>query len=371
MNAASRLAFFLPSLAGGGAERVVLNLARGFAERGHFVDLVLATKTGPFLDDVPDSLRLVSLDRKRIAMSIPSLVSYLSRAKPKALISSMTHCNVAAIAASMLCRHSTSIIVTEHVAMNESQVNPGSRTERLLPPLARLLYPKVQAIVAVSHGVAEQLESNLGLPKEKISVVYNPIVGDALHEKANEPLGHSWFAAGEPPVIVAAGRLSTQKNFAMLVTALSFVRRRRAVRLLILGEGEKRSELQTQVDSLGLSSDVDMIGFVQNPYKYMRGAKVFVLSSLYEGFANVIVEAMACGTPVISTDCPSGPSEILDGGRWGRLVPVGDAAAMATAIEASLDESVHPDVRRRSEDFTIEKSVDAYSLVIDGALGHA
>lgn len=366
-----RLAFFLPSLAGGGAERVMLNLAQGFAERGYAVDLVLATKTGPYLGDVPDSVRLVGLDRSRVSLSVPKLISYLSAERPEVVISAMTHCNVAAIAASLLSRGSIPVIGTEHVALLESQIHMDRRVEWLLQPLARILYPRARCIIAVSYGVANQLYASLKLEKEKLAVVYNPVVGESLLQSSNERLDDPWFEASAPPVVLAVGRLSTQKDFGTLVRAFSLVRRRRQARLLILGEGEKRDELQRLVDALSLSTDTQLMGFVRNPYKYMKNAKVFVLSSRYEGLGNVIIEAMACGTPIVSTDCPSGPAEILENGRWGRLVPVGDAEAMASAIEAVLDEAVHPDVTTRADDFTIQKSVDGYARVIERALRSA
>ncbi|NLO89188.1 MAG: glycosyltransferase, partial [Clostridia bacterium] len=189
------------------------------------------------------------------------------------------------------------------------------------------------AVVAVSQGVADDLVKTTGLMRELIKVIYNPIVTPELLEKAKESIGHPWFKPGQPPVILSAGRLTAAKDFPTLIHAFARVRAERLARLMILGEGEERPNLESLVRELGLESDVSMPEFVENPYAYMARAAVFVLSSAWEGFGNVLVEAMAVGTPVVSTDCPSGPAEILEGGKWGKLVPVGDVEKLAKALK--------------------------------------
>jgi len=218
--------------------------------------------------------------------------------------------------------------------------------------------------VAVSRGVADDLARLTGLPREKIQVIYNPVVTPELFVKAEEPLGHPWFAAGEPPVILGVGRLHEAKDFQTLIRAFALVRKKRVARLVILGEGEERPKLEALVRELGLEEEVALPGFVDNPFKYMKRAGVFVLSSQWEGFGNVLVEAMACGTPVVSTACPSGPEEILENGRWGRLVSVGDVDALAEAIILTLDDKNHPDVARRALDFGVQRAIDEYIRVL-------
>jgi glycosyltransferase involved in cell wall biosynthesis len=169
---------------------------------------------------------------------------------------------------------------------------------------------------------------------------------------------------GAPPVILAVGRLTLQKDFPTLIRAFARLRARRSARLVILGEGELRDELEALVAELGLTADVALPGFVDNPFSWMRGSALFVLSSAWEGFGNVLVEAMACGTPVVSTDCPSGPAEILENGKWGRLAAVGDAEALARAIAEALDDPNPPDVRARAAFFSVERSVDAYLAIL-------
>jgi len=224
----------------------------------------------------------------------------------------------------------------------------------------RLLYRRPDVIVAVSHGVADSLVKRLGIARENIKVVYNPVVDEGIQEKSTEDVDHSWFLPGAPPVILGVGRLIKQKDFRTLIEAFSLLRKRRQVRLMILGEGGEREALHQLIEQLDLSNDVQMPGFVANPFKYMRRAKMFVLSSVFEGLGNVLIEAMACGTPVISTDCPSGPAEILQGGRWGRLVDVGDVSGMAQAITAVLEQEQCPDVAKRAADFGVKVAFEKY-----------
>jgi glycosyltransferase involved in cell wall biosynthesis len=231
----------------------------------------------------------------------------------------------------------------------------------------RVLYPSADAVVAVSAGVADGLASRAGLRRDRITVIHNPIVTPEIAEKAAAGLDHPWFAPGQSPVFLAAGRLTVQKDYPTLLRAFAQLRQRRAARLVILGVGELRDELAAQVSSLGLAADVEFAGFQENPFAFMRRAAAFVLSSAWEGFGNVLVEALACGTQVVSTDCPSGPAEILDGGRFGHLVQVGDASALAAAMEAAL---VHPLpaelLRERAQIFSIDAALDRYLPLLLG-----
>jgi glycosyltransferase involved in cell wall biosynthesis len=242
--------------------------------------------------------------------------------------------------------------------------------ENLLPRLARIFYRRANAIIAVSQGVADDLVNNIGVSRNKTHVIYNPIVTPALLEKMQIVPSHPWFVPGTPPVVLAVGRLTAQKDYPALLHAFALARQEREMHLLILGEGEKRFELEAMVSSLGLENDVQMPGFVPNPYMYMARASVFVLSSAWEGFSNVIAEALACGVPVVSTDCPSGPAEILENGKFGKLVPVGDPNAMARAILATLDSI--PDrrlLRQRAQVFSLETVTSQYIDLFESLLG--
>ena len=334
---ATHIALFVPSLRGGGAERVMVTLANAFAERGVKVDLVLAKAEGAYRDQVSELVRVIDLDCRRVALSLPRLVRYLRREQPQAMLSAMSHANVIAIFARWLARSSMRLVVSAHTTPSQSK--PRYARGRLVPMLTRKTYPFADAIVAVSQGVADDLVQTIHLDPCKIEVIYNPVVDDSIPAKAAEPLNHPWFADGSPPVILGVGRLTEAKDFQTLIRAFALVRAKRVARLMILGEGEQREELEALVDDLGLREDVEMPGFVSNPFAYMRRAAVFVLSSRWEGFGNVLVEAMACGTPVVSTDCPNGPREILNGGKLGWLVSIGEPKELAAAIVEALNTS--------------------------------
>jgi glycosyltransferase involved in cell wall biosynthesis len=361
-----RLALFLPTLGGGGAERAMLNLSQGLAERGCQVDLVVQRSSGPFRSQVPDVVRLVDLHAKRMATAVLPLAIYLRRARPHALLSAMTHANIVAILAGKLARVRTRIVISERSTLSIASRNATRLLGRLMP-VARLLYPRADAIVAVSEGVADDLASILCLPRSRIQVIYNPVAIAQLWDKARETLDHPWFRDGEPPVVISVGRLTKAKDFPTLISALALVQKKLSARLIILGEGEERRELEDLVCRLRLESVVEMPGFVDNPHKYVRRASVFVLSSRWEGLPNALIEALVLGTPVVSTDCPSGPAEILQAGTWGRLVPVGDRSAMAEAIRDVLEHGGQADETARSAfvmaHFSSESVARAYLAV--------
>jgi glycosyltransferase involved in cell wall biosynthesis len=230
--------------------------------------------------------------------------------------------------------------------------------------LARWFYPWADAIVTVSQGSAEDL-ARLGLSSDCIKVIYNPVVTPELFEKVTEPVEHPWFEPGSPPVILGVGRLEKQKDFPTLIRAFAQVRQQRPARLMILGEGQERPDLETLVQELGLAENVALPGFVANPYAYMGKAALFVLSSLFEGLPTVLIEAMATETPVVSTDCKSGPAEILANGQYGKLVAVGDVKGMAEAIISTLEAPPNSEaLKLRAAEFSLEKAVAQYQQVL-------
>jgi glycosyltransferase involved in cell wall biosynthesis len=343
----------------------MLTLAAGFADRGYDVDFVLVRAEGPCLADVPANVRVVTLGTRRTAYSIPHLVRYLRRERPQALLSALVHVNIAAILAARLSGSGARVIVTEHnqVAANAAQAH--SPMIRLAHHAIRWLYPLADEIVAVSAGVAEGLLTYSGLDKRRVSVIHNPVVTPALHDKALAAVTHPWFGPDQPPVILGAGRLTAQKDFVNLLHAFAIVKQSRPARLLILGEGPDRAALRDLIDRLDLAGDVDMPGFDANPYAYMARAAVFVLSSAWEGLPTVLIEAMACGAPVVATDCQSGPAEILVGGHLGELVPVADPASLAAAILRTLERPPSPQaLRLRAHDFSIGRAVDRYAELL-------
>ncbi|MBW4575413.1 MAG: glycosyltransferase [Aphanothece sp. CMT-3BRIN-NPC111] len=327
------VALFVYSLDGGGAERVMANLACTFVKQGLKVDLVLIQAKGPYLAQIPPEVRIIELKASQTSTSLPDLIRYLRRERPTALLSTMHYGNEVALWAKRLSGVPTRLVVCEQNTLSQYAQHTSRIVERWTPLWAKLFYPWADDIVAVSQGVAKDLSQLTKLPSERIRVIYNPIVTPELAERAKEPVDHPWFAPGEPPVVLGVGRLVGQKDFLTLIRAFAQVRQVRPARLMILGDNAgSRPALEALVQELGLESDITMPGFVNNPYAYMARAAVFALSSRWEGFGNVIVEAMAVGTPVVSTNCESGPAEILDHGKYGSLVPVGDSQALGTAI---------------------------------------
>ena len=357
-----KVALYLPSLRGGGAERVMLNLAKGFADKGLETHLVLAKAEGSLLSSVPFNVRVVDLGKRRVLHSLPGLVRYLRQYRPTAMLSAMDHANVVALWGKFISRVNVRIVVGIHNNMSLTMKNSPNRKDKLRALLGRFFYPWADAVVTVSKGVACDFMQLTGLSLENVHIIYNPIVTPELLEKANESLDHPWFRPGEPPVVLGVGRLSEQKDFFTLIRAFALVRKNLPARLMILGEGKDRSKLETLVKKLGLGDDVALPGFVDNPYKYMKQATVFVLSSRWEGFGNVLVETLAIGTPVVSTDCPSGPKEILEDGKWGRLVPVGDVEALALSIQDALSENASR--KMPLESYTLDNVTDRYLEVL-------
>ncbi len=337
--AGARLAIFLPGLHGGGAERIALNLADAVAGRGHAVDLVLSRAVGPLLSQVPRRVRLVDLGASRALTSLPALARYLRRERPDAMLSVLNRANLVALCARSLTGVPARLVVSEHNTLSRWAKKSWSPRVRLTPWLARCSYRWATAVVAVSQGVADDLVEVWRIPRERVQVIYNPVVTRELEEKAAAPLTHPWFRPGEPPVILNVGSLTAQKDHATLLRAVALVRRNRPARLVILGEGSERPALEALARELGIRDDVELPGFVENPYAYMSRAALFVLSSRWEGLPTVLIEALYCGARLVSTDCPSGPREILRQGHLGTLVPVGRPEALAAAIERALDEA--------------------------------
>lgn len=360
---ANRIAIFLPSLNGGGAERVMVTLANAFARRGYAVDLVLAAAQGPYLKNVGPDVRVVDLKAGRVIRALLPLARYLRQERPAVMLVAMTHANVIALLARMLARAPTRLVLSERSTISVEYDRAQGLAARIVYTLVPRLYTRADGIVAVSHAAAADFVRFSALPSRAVAVIYNPFEIDHIQTRAAETTAHPWFEPGQPPVVLAIGRLNDAKDYPTLIRAFDQLRAARPLRLLILGEGELRGTLEALVAECGLTTDdVQMPGFVANPFAYLARCGVFVLSSRYEGLPGALIEAMACGAPVVSTDCPSGPREILEGGRWGVLVPVGDVEVLARAIDNALStpRSQLPDVRRRAADFEQGKAVDAY-----------
>ena len=366
---ASRISLVVPTLGGGGAERVMVTLARAFAERGYRVDLVVGTASGALRPLVEEPVRLVDLGTSRVRSTLVPLVRYLRSARPTSILSTHSHMNVAVVAARRLAGIRTRVVVREASTPSVNLPSQGTQGFRPMMRLVRWAYSAADGVVAVSRGVAQDLVTSVGVDPDRVVVIGNPVLRRELLESAREPLEHPWFVPSAPPVILGVGRLTPAKDFATLIRAFSLVTKERPAHLLILGEGDERPQLEAVVADLGLRDHILLPGFVPNPYAYMARAGVFALSSAWEGLPGALIEAMACGCPVVSTDCPSGPSEILRGGTLGPLVPVGDSQALAGAIVQVLDRPISPDsltsgAARFDEDVVVE---DYLRILTDGA----
>jgi len=410
-----RFVFYIHTLGGGGVQRVFVNLTQGFVRRGYNDFWLIANRAqGPMRAYLPPNVHIVDLCEPDVPFRLARLLRYLfqqhanspwlnsamkahyialkatgylrkrhlqfmllsslmslkladqlRQIRPDILLSAFT-CNLTAILAQRFMKNSPRVVISEHSTLLRD-IDSRSAASTVLRMMRRL-YPKADRIVAVSQGVADDLITLLNLPTEKVTVIYNPIVTPELFERAQKPINHQWLERNRLPVILSVGRLTKQKDYPTLFRAFSLVRQVRPAKLLILGEGEERENLERLAVELGIQNDVSMPGFVDNPFAFMSKASVFVLSSAWEGFGNVLVEALACGCPIVATDCRSGPREILDNGRYGRLVPVGDYEALAKAILDALDNPDSPADRQtriqRAMEFSVDAAVDKYLKVL-------
>lgn len=362
-----KVTLYIPSMSGGGAERVMLALANGLAEKDIQVDLLLNRVDGPYLKDASKKVNIVNLNTSRVLSSIVPLSKYLRREKPDAILSAMNYVNIITVIAQIISGSNTKVVLSEHGNLTESKKNLGHIKSLIITSLMRWAYTKPHAIVAVSDGVGDALVNELKIDRSKITTIYNPIFSENLIERSTELVSHSWLNENSTPLILAVGRLTPQKDFATLIHAFKKVIKKKDCNLIILGEGRLRPELEELVKDLDLQDNVQLPGFVNNPYAWMSSADLFVLSSIHEGFGNVIVEAMACGTPVVSTDCNSGPSEILEDGRWGELVPPGNIELLAKAIIKSLNTPNKKDLKNRAAFFSVDNAVNKYFKIFQNS----
>ena len=355
---------FIPDLRGGGVERVRLLLAREFLLKAYDVDLILLRKQGALLDQIPAQVRIIDLQADRVRQGFMPLVRYLRQIRPDAILASMWPLTTLAVLAAKSARFRGRVVVSEHNSLTRSVRSDGLASWALRASL-RWVNGRADSVIGVSQGVVVDLHT-LGLPTETGIVIYNPI---AVSEDSKIPYTwsrHPWFTDSHALRLISVGSLKVQKDYPTLLSAVKkVVNSGLDVSLLILGTGPLLSELKERRRSLGLEDHVHFGGFVSDPGPFYRAADLFVLSSAWEGFGNVIVEALAVGMPVVSTDCHSGPAEILDNGRYGQLVPVGDAEALAKAIRESL-EATHDSeaLRARASDFSADIIAERYLSVL-------
>jgi glycosyltransferase involved in cell wall biosynthesis len=359
-----RVAIFFHDLGIGGAERVMLQLAQGFSEMGHPVDLVLARAEGPLFSEVPSGVQIIDLKTRSPLKMFVGLISYLRKNKPGVLLSPFEVTSVIAILAKKISDVPTRVVIriSVHLSRNKRTTQWKKFLERFVVSKA---YPLADEVITVSKGVAKDLSAYTGIPLERIKVIYNPVVSDELLQAAEQPVHHRFFAENECPVVLGVGRLTEQKDFSTLIKAFDILRKKIPSRLIILGDGEERSYLEELIHSSGLQDLVDLPGFDINPFAFMKKASMFVLSSKWEGLPGALIQALACDCPAVSTNCLSGPSEILKDGQYGYLIPVGDVNAIAGAMEAILMGDIRKPPKSWLEQFTIDAVIPQYKAVFD------
>ena len=356
------VAFLMPTYSDGGAERVMVDLANGLANRGYTVDLVVVNESGPIVYEFAEGVSVFSLDRSRVGFALVSLLTYLRHRRPPALLSTLEHTNILAVLAGRFTGR-TKVVVREANTSTEALGHVGIKG-RIIGLLMRIAYRAADGVVAVSEGVARAMEEGLGLNPTSVTVIANPVITERLRAGAREPADHPWFHDAGEPVVLAVGRLTEQKAFDVLIRAFAKARTTVPCRLVIFGEGPLRSELLALAESLGVSGYMALPGFTPNPFSHMAACKLFVLSSRWEGLPNVLIQALACGARVVSTDCPSGPREVLAGGAFGALVPVDDVGSLANAIRRGLS-LAPPDLPPSWFDsYEPDAILDSYSSVL-------
>lgn len=376
------VSFFIPSFERGGVERLVINLSRELVQQGVNVD-VLVRETDPPIEQLDPAVSVVQLDSlhrfdtavhrvlpphvSNALLSFPAYVQYLRRRTPDLLVSMQT--SPFAIAGAEVARVNTSVVVRESNTPSMATASPRHTVGQLAPFAKRVVYPRADSIVAVSKDAAADLSDYVGVPREQVTTIYNPTFNESILEQSKEAVDHEWFQE-DIPIIASVGRFSDQKDFETLIQAFDTVASNREARLVLIGDGANRTRLEALVASRGLEDCVAFLGYQENPHKYVAESTIFVLSSTYEGLPNVLIEAIGVGTPVIATDCPSGPREILLDGDGGTLVSVGDEDAMADAITRYLDDPEYARERLQTaqeqlDRFTPERAAKEYLRLLD------
>ena len=399
-----RVALILPDLSGGGTQRSVLNLASGLIDHNHTVDIVLFRAKIHYPEEVPNGLRLFAVDNNtdrrtvthasdalarltrirapskpfdwirmanalnwdpfclpdpRLVRQARAIAAYMDVEKPDCVLPSLSRPNIATLLACRFLTEPPPIIPTIRNFVQYHRYRTKRRYRHLAGDAAHF--------VGVSQGISDGLTATIGVPRESITTIYNPVVTPHLHVKMAERPDHPWLLDGNAPVILAAGRLAAQKDYPTLIKAFARLNAQRPCRLIILGEGRMRKALERLVKGLDLTDHVSLPGWVENPFAFMSRASLFVLSSRFEGLPGVLVQALACGCPCVSTNCPAGPAEILQDGKFGPLVPVGDEKSLATAMYRVLAQPPERHMlQQRAGYFSLERSVTAYEKLISG-----
>lgn len=364
-----RLAVILPSLDGGGIERMRIHLMHEWIQRGIEIDLVVGRFAGPLCDRIPENVQVFEVAGQRTLMFPFGLWRYLKKRQPSHILSAGYDINAITLMVSKCLRNRIPITISAHSHLSsELKLTTGLQRLKifLVAWVLRRAVDGSHAVIAVSQGVADDLKQHLPLRDGQLHVIYNPVINHNFHLGLSEPLNSCPAPPGKPWVLFV-GRLVRQKGIDVLIRAMSHIADQSEAHLVLMGSGPLQSELTRLVQNYELQQRIHWVGFQPNPLPWIREANVLVLPSRFEGLGNTLIEAFACGTQIVATDCPSGPSEILDGGRYGQLVSVDDAEALAQALLRSLDGHFHVDagiLRKRAALFSSEKIASQYEAIM-------
>ncbi len=358
----TRIGLFFASDAG--IQRIMVNIANGLTNLGYRVDLIMPEIKGQYLIDLSPDVKLFDLNTRNPINVLNNLRKYLKTTKPNLLLCADQHINIAAAIARPLSGVKFSLIITQHNPLGILK-HDFRWFVRILPLFARIFFPLADQIVVISQGLVREIATVIQQPPERLRVIYNPVITSHVFQRAAESPPHPWLNNKNKPVILGAGRLTQQKDFFTLIKAFRLLKSNLDARLLIIGEGEDRPQLENLIRQLNLQEDVCLANHQENPYTYMKNSDIFVLCSIWEGFGNVLVEAMAVGTPVISTDCESGPAEILEQGKYGQLVPIQNPLALSEAILTTLTHPIPSHILKvRAMDFSLSPIMSQYEQLL-------
>jgi glycosyltransferase involved in cell wall biosynthesis len=356
-----KIGLYIPSMNGGGAEKVYFILANYFVNKGFQVDLLLTKKEGAYIKQLDEKINIIELSSKRVSLDIYGLRKYMKNSNPDVVMSAMTHCNIILSVSSFFMKCKIPIIVSEHSNFSGSLKEMKPIQRFIFKFIGGLIYRKQRYIVAVSEGAKQALCSELKLKEDFINVIYNPFEIRKIQKDSSAGVLHQWLEKSRKfKTLISVGRYTEAKDFFNLISAFEIVKKNIDARLIILGDGGLRLQLQSFITEKNMQNCIDLYGFVSNPFSYISKADLFVLSSKREGLSNVLIESMICGVPLVATDCPSGPKEILENGKWGKLVPVSDPEALSNAILLTLSEPNYFDYSDRVKVFDHRYIGDQY-----------
>lgn len=370
-NKNTRLFIITPTL-DGGVGRIVANIAKGLSD-DFKITLLVPMLSGDFFGSVPENVEIHSFGKRRISSCTMPLIKLFKKSKPDMILSLSFHTNIVSIISRIGAGLSKSrCIISEHINLRQSLKSIPILKRVIMKTLIFIFYRFAGSYIAVSKGAKESMSKISGVHISKINVIYNPVIDESFYRASEEKVEHPFFTNKEGPVIVTVGRLDYQKDIETLLKSFSYLPREYKARLIICGDGPLKSELKSRAQTLGVLQNIDFLGFVKNPLPYVKNSNLFVLSSIYEGLPTVLIEALALGVPIVSTDCPDGPKEILDNGRYGLLVPVSDPYDLRESIESALKENKIPKADKEYiERFTVSYAVAQYKNLIDSIIKSA